>query len=113
MGMNDFPYRTALIVGTGPGISASLARQFTALGVKVGLVARDVSKLATLAEETRAVTFAADASSAKAVAAMFNEVDQRLGEPDVVVYNASARAHGPIAEIDPTAAEKAVAISAL
>ena len=36
-----------------------------------------------------------------------------LGEPDVVVFNASARAHGPIAEIDPAAVEKAVAISAL
>lgn len=111
--MNDFPYNTALIIGTGPGISASLARQLAALGVKVGLAARDVGKLAALAEETRAVTFATDASSAKAVAAMFEDVDRRLGEPDVVVFNASARAHGPIAEIDPAAAEKAVAISAL
>jgi NAD(P)-dependent dehydrogenase (short-subunit alcohol dehydrogenase family) len=44
---------------------------------------------------------------------LFDQVDERLGEPDIVVYNASARAHGPIAEIDPAAVEKAVAISAL
>src|SRR5262249_15357781 len=66
----------------------------------------------TLAAETRATTFAADASDADAVAALFHDVDARLGEPDVVVYNASARAHGPITEIDPHAVAKAVAISA-
>ncbi len=43
--MSDFPYSTALTVGAGPGISASLARQLTALGVQVGLVARDVEVL--------------------------------------------------------------------
>src|SRR5271170_2003244 len=91
----DFPYRTALIVGTGPGISASLARRLAGLGVKVGLVARDVDKLGALAAETGAITFKADASEATAVAALFADVDKRLGEPDVVVYNAGARAHGP------------------
>jgi NAD(P)-dependent dehydrogenase (short-subunit alcohol dehydrogenase family) len=109
----DFPYRTALIVGAGPGISGSLTRQLTDLGVKVGLAARNVDKLATLAAETNAITFAADASDANSVAALFSQADQRLGEPDLVVFNASARAHGPIAEIDPEAVQKAVAISAL
>ncbi len=111
--MADFPYKTALIVGVGPGISASLARNLTRLGVKVGLAARDVGKLKDLAAETRAVTFAIDASDADAVAGLFTAADRHLGEPDVVVYNASARAHGPIAEIDPIAVQRAVAISAL
>jgi NAD(P)-dependent dehydrogenase (short-subunit alcohol dehydrogenase family) len=111
--MADFPYSTALIVGAGPGISASLARGFARLGVKVGLAARDTSKLNGLCAETGAIPFAANASDAKSVVTLFAEVDSRLGEPDVVVYNASARAHGPIAEIDPGAVEKAVAISAL
>lgn len=111
--MTDFPYGTALIVGAGPGISASLARKLAELGLKVGLAARDVGKLAALAAETHAITFTADASNANAVGMLFNQVDERLGEPDIVVYNASARAHGPITEIDPAAVEKAVAISAL
>ncbi len=111
--MADFPYRTALIVGVGPGISASLARQLSALGVKVGLAARDTAKLQALAAETRAATFAVDAADAGAVAGLFADVDRRLGEPDLVVYNASARAHGPIAELDPVAVQKAVTISAL
>jgi hypothetical protein len=32
--------------------------------------------------------------------------------PDVVLYNASARAHGPIAELDPEAVLKAIEITA-
>jgi NAD(P)-dependent dehydrogenase (short-subunit alcohol dehydrogenase family) len=40
--VTDFPYRSALIVGAGPGISASVARHFAALGVKVALAARNV-----------------------------------------------------------------------
>jgi NAD(P)-dependent dehydrogenase (short-subunit alcohol dehydrogenase family) len=111
--MADLPYGKALIVGTGPGISAAVARRLAALGVKVGLAARDTAKLAPLAAETGAVTFAVDASDAGAVAALFDEADKRLGEPDIVLYNASARAHGPIAEIDPAAVERAVAITAL
>ena len=110
--MNEFPYRTALIVGTGPGISASLARRLAALGVKVGLVARDVGKLRPLAAETGATTFKADAAEATAVAALFADVDKRLGEPDIVVYNPSTRAHGPLTELDLAAVEKALAITA-
>ena len=110
--MTDIPYRIALIVGAGPGISASLARGLAAAGLKVGVAARNVEKLAPLAAETGAQTFAVDASQPAAVARLFEDVDGRLGEPDIVVYNASARAHGPIAELDPEAVWKAIEISA-
>ena len=110
--MTTIPYRTALIVGAGPGISASLARQLAAFDVKVGLAARNIEKLSALSAETLATTFAVDASDASTVAQLFDQVDQHLGEPDLVVYNASARAHGPIAEIDPAAVQKAIAITA-
>jgi len=110
--MANFPYRTALIVGAGSGISASVARGLAAAGVKLGLAARNVEKLAPLAAEIGAETFAADASAASAVARLFEEADARLGEPDIVVYNASARAPGPLAELDPDAVAKALAISA-
>ena len=110
--MTDIPYRTALIVGAGPGISASLARGLAAAGLKVGIAARNADKLAPLAAETGAETFAVDASQPAAVARLFDDAHTRLGEPDVVVYNASARAHGPIADLDPEAVRKAVEISA-
>src|SRR5438270_997039 len=110
--MTELPYRTALIVGAGAGISASVARALAAAGLKIGLAARNVDKLAPLAAETGAERFAVDASDPAAVAHLFEEADARLGTPDVVLYNASARAPGPIAEIDPEAARKAIEISA-
>ncbi|MGO7423759.1 SDR family NAD(P)-dependent oxidoreductase, partial [Rhizobium ruizarguesonis] len=58
--MIDFPYESALIVGAGSGISASLARQLSAQGVKVGLAARNIEKLQGLIEETGASAFTAD-----------------------------------------------------
>jgi NAD(P)-dependent dehydrogenase (short-subunit alcohol dehydrogenase family) len=109
--MPDLPYHTALIVGAGSGISAAVARRLAALGATVGLAARDTAKLSALAAEIGAMTFAVDASEARAVAALFDDADRRLGPPDIVLYNASARAHGPIAELDPAAVEKAVAIT--
>jgi NAD(P)-dependent dehydrogenase (short-subunit alcohol dehydrogenase family) len=109
--MSTLPYNTALIVGVGTGISASLARALSGAGLKVGLAARNVQKLASLASETGALTFAVDAAEPGAVAQLFADVDERLGEPDVVVYNASARAHGPLAELDPEAVQQAVAIT--
>src|SRR5947209_7586118 len=83
LAMTDFPYRAALIVGVGPGISASLARRLTALGVKVALAARDTAKLAELIAETGAATIAADATQPASVAALFEAAESRIGEPDI------------------------------
>ena len=82
--MRDIPYRTALIVGAGSGISASVARALAAAGLNVGLAARNVEKLGPLATEIRAQTFAVDASDPVAVARLFDDADTRLGEPDMV-----------------------------
>src|SRR6202158_2796528 len=110
--MTAIPYRTALIVGAGAGISASVARGLAAAGLKVGLAARNVDKLAPFAAEIGAERFAVDASNPAAVAHLFEEADARLGTADVVLYNASAAAHGPVAEIDPEAVRKAIEITA-
>jgi NADP-dependent 3-hydroxy acid dehydrogenase YdfG len=110
--MSNIPYRTALIVGAGSGISASVARALAASGLRVGLAARNIDKLASLAAEITAERFATDACDPAAVAQLFEAADKRLGEPHVVLYNASARAHGPIAALDPEAVRKAVEISA-
>jgi NAD(P)-dependent dehydrogenase (short-subunit alcohol dehydrogenase family) len=110
--MTTLPYQTALIVGAGPGISASVARALAASGLKIGLAARNIDKLAPLAGDIGAERFAVDAVDPAAVAHLFEAVDARIGPPDVVLYNASARAPGPIAEIDPETARKAIEISA-
>jgi NAD(P)-dependent dehydrogenase (short-subunit alcohol dehydrogenase family) len=110
--MTEFQYRSALIVGAGSGISASLARSLTARGVKVGLVSRSIGKLESLSRETGAVAFAADASDAAAVVRVFDEATARLGDIDVVVYNAGARAHGPIVDLDPATVAGVIAVGA-
>jgi NAD(P)-dependent dehydrogenase (short-subunit alcohol dehydrogenase family) len=110
--MTDIPYRTALIVGAGSGISASFARALGKAGLRVGVAARNRDKLAALAAETGAETFVVDASIPTDVARLFAEADDRLGGPEVVLYNAAARAPGPIAELDPEAVRKAVEIGA-
>jgi NAD(P)-dependent dehydrogenase (short-subunit alcohol dehydrogenase family) len=108
----DFPYRSALIVGTGPGISASLARSLAGAGVQVALAARNVQKLDALVQDTGAQAFVADASDPESVAKLFDQVSERIGGPEIVVYNAGARAHGPLADLDPDAVQKAIAITA-
>ena len=93
--------KTAIIVGAGSGLSASIARRFASAGVKLALAARDPQKLSDLCKETGASAFACDATQADDVARLFGETDALFGAPDVVVYNASARARGPLAELEP------------
>jgi NAD(P)-dependent dehydrogenase (short-subunit alcohol dehydrogenase family) len=40
-------------------------------------------------------------------------VTARLGPPDIVLFNASARAPGPLAELDPATVAQSLAVSAL
>src|SRR3954471_24692690 len=90
---------TALIVGAGEGLSASLARLFSREKMKVAIAARRADKLSALCQETGAQAFACDAVDEAQVAKLFDDVTGRIGEPDVVVYNASARARGPLVEL--------------
>ncbi len=75
--MADFPYRCALIIGVGTGISASLARRLSKIGLQVGLASRDVEKLRPLAEETAAAVFAVDASQAEPMAKLFLDMERQ------------------------------------
>jgi NAD(P)-dependent dehydrogenase (short-subunit alcohol dehydrogenase family) len=109
--MSKIPYSTALIIGAGPGISASVGRALATEGVKVGLAARDVEKLSPLATEIGAETFAADATDATAVATLFDHMEAKLGPLDVVLYNAAARLPGPITDLDPNEVQRVIAAS--
>lgn len=92
---------TALIVGTGAGLSASLARLFHKEGMRVAVAARRTDKLAALCAETSARAYACDATKPDQVATLFEAVTKDIASPDLVVYNASGRARGPIAELKP------------
>jgi NAD(P)-dependent dehydrogenase (short-subunit alcohol dehydrogenase family) len=105
-------YKTALIVGAGSGLSASLARAFAKENMKVALAARTTDDLGALAKEIGAKAFACDASKRDAVEKLFADVDAAFGAPDVVIYNASYRTRGPLIELDPVEVEKSIAVSA-
>ncbi|MDP1751729.1 MAG: SDR family NAD(P)-dependent oxidoreductase [Reyranella sp.] len=105
-------YRSALIVGTGPGLSASLARLFALNGLTVTLAARQTAKLAALAKETRAEVHACNAADPAEVAALFEALDAQGRTPDVVVYNASNRVRGALVDLPPDDVKRAIEISA-
>ncbi len=101
----------ALIVGVGPGLSASLARIFAKDGYDIALAARDPAKIDGLVEETDARAYACDSSRDSEVAALFESIAGDFGVLDMVVYNPSFRTRGPITEIVPADVEKSLAIT--
>lgn len=102
----------ALIVGAGSGLSASLARLFSREGMRVAIAARNPANLAALSAETGAQSFACDAVDPDQVARLFDDLESRLGMPDVVVYNASGRLRGSLIELVPAEVEHALRVSA-
>ncbi len=105
-------YRSALIVGAGSGLSASLAHSFAKAGMTVALAARSPQKLAEFATATAARTYNCDAAKRDEVEALFAQLDAEGNAPDVVVYNPSYRVRGPLIDLDPAEVEKTIAISA-
>ncbi len=105
-------FQSALIVGAGAGLSASLARQLAAQGTRVALAARNAEKLAPLAAEIGGIALACDAARPEAVAALFAETDRLGFAPDCVIYNPSRRLRGAITDLDPAAVAEVLAISA-
>lgn len=93
--------KTALIVGTGSGISAALARLLAREGYALALASRNPAGFADLARELGAIAIAADATSPEQMAAAFAEVDAKLGPLDLAVYNASFRTRGSIVDLVP------------
>ena len=102
---------TALIVGAGSGLSASLARLFASEGMRVALAARRTEKLGALVGETGARAYRCDASRREEVDALFASLGAELGPPNLVVYNASRRARGAITELDPEEVREALMVS--
>jgi NAD(P)-dependent dehydrogenase (short-subunit alcohol dehydrogenase family) len=109
----DIPrYETALIVGAGAGLSASLVRLFVREGIRVAIAARNPAKLDALCRDTGAEAFGCDATDPDGVARLFEAVEHDVGVPDVVVYNASGRARGAFVDLAAADVAQAIAVSA-
>jgi NAD(P)-dependent dehydrogenase (short-subunit alcohol dehydrogenase family) len=110
--MTDVKFNTALIVGAGAGLSASLARALAKDGIGVALAARTTNDLDALARETGARAFACDAAKPAEVDKLFTDIEAAGGAPEIVIYNASFRARGPFIGLDPAEVERSIAVSA-
>jgi len=107
----------AVVVGVGPGTGASLARRF-AKGYRVALVARNADYLKTLAEEIRAgagqaLEAPADSGNLAEVASAFAAIRAKLGDPEVLLYNAGSGTWGTILDITPEQYEASWRVNAL
>ena len=102
----------ALIVGAGSGLSASLARLFHKNGLRIALAARNTEKLESLQNELGATVIACDSSNIGDVERLFGELDTAVGAPEIVVYNPSARARGPLIDLDPEQVKHAIMVTA-
>ena len=105
-------FKSALIVGAGSGLSASLAKLMLKDGMQVALAARSAEKLKEFSDATGARTFECDAAQAYDIEKLFDDLDTANLTPDVVVYNPSYRVRGPFIELDPAEVEKTLAITA-
>ena len=97
----------ALIVGAGSGLSASLARLLAKEGFHVAVAARNPDKLKDLG-----LALKCDAADAAQVEEAFGAVERKWGVPDLVIYNASYRARGPLVELKAEEVRKTLEVSA-
>lgn len=95
----------AVVTGVGPGLGAALARKF-AREYAVAVNARKPDFIGSVAKEIRnaggtALEVPADICDAAQIGAMFKTIRERLGEPEILLYNAGSGSFGTIAEITP------------
>ena len=106
----------AFVTGAGPGLGASLARRF-AKEYAVAINARRAGSLESIASEIRAsggevLEVPGDVGDRAAVEAAFRTVRDRLGPPDVLLYNAGSGKWGTVSEITPEQFEQSWRVNA-
>ena len=103
----------AVVAGAGPGNGAALARRFADGGYTVALLARNVAKIADLADDIDgAVAYACDVSDPASVAAAFDTITAELGAVDVLLFNAGSGVFKSVEEITPAEFEAAWRVNA-
>lgn len=92
----------AVIGGVGPGLGASLVRQFTSADMTVVAAARNATQLSGLKDELgdRVHLHDCDLTSEQAVSSLFERADS-LGSLEAAIYNAGAFRRARLVDIDP------------
>ena len=107
-----------LLVGTGPGLGASVARRFAREGYRLTLVARSAAAPAILAEELRrdgvsVAVVQADAGDPERLRAALAPLFTAPGAPGVVIYSAALAAFDELLSVTPEQLAAAYAVDVI
>ncbi len=104
-----------VVVGIGPGIGASLTRQFARAGFGLAMISRSTSYMATLEKEIGADcrSYACDVADPIAVGRTFARIEQEMGTVDILCYNAGSGIWGSVDEVDLDAFETSWKVNTL
>ena len=88
-----------VVVGAGPGLGRSIALRFAREGADIALLARSAQRLEPLVDEVEALGVrvegvGADVADEASLRAALADVRRSLGDPAVLVYNASEYVEG-------------------
>ena len=110
--------RHLLLVGTGPGLGAAIARRFAREGYRLTLVARSEETIATIAQELRAAgadvaVVQADSGDPERLRAALSSLFAAPGAPDVVIYNAALMTFDDLLTVSPEQLGDAYAVDVI
>lgn len=100
------PNAVALVIGAGDATGGAIARRFAREGYIAAVTRRTADKLLPLVDSIqaaggRAVAFGSDARKEEDVTALFEQIEQRHGPVEVLVFNIGANVPSPILEETP------------
>ena len=106
--------RVCAIVGIGPKNGAAFAHRFDDAGYRIALLSRSTdfsSELARKLKDARA--YVCDAADPASVSSAFAQIQEQMGDVDVLIYNAGSGSWQTVEEISPDAFEKSWRVNAL
>jgi len=103
--------KVALVTGGSAGIGLAVARQLSARGTRVALVARTEKTLHAAAQELGGEAFVCDMNDLPSVSMLPAKVIERMGALDIVVNNAGLHRRGTLLSIEPLALGEMITVN--
>ncbi len=94
--------RGAIVIGVGPGLGTSVARRVAREGLPVGMIARSeatIDAALSALSDFDALGVTADVTDDVALRAALDEIVDRFGAPELLVYNAALIRRDAIGEL--------------
>lgn len=99
--MHNLSGKRVLITGGASGIGEATARRFLSEGARVAVLDKDATALERLGQETLdlTATIQADVTDPEAVVRAFDELDGKMGGPEILINNAGISIRHPFLHI--------------